>query len=123
MNPLGVQDSEKGEEGANLPSPGFAGDAAKQAAKAYRNGTSAATFPAIRLSRPTRVSQWGRNVPARQQSMNPFPAMARRLKTDPRTLGVCVGMPRLATDPDSRESRDQHELADCPMGVPRALGA
>jgi len=24
MNPLGVQDSEKGEEGANLPSPGFA---------------------------------------------------------------------------------------------------
>lgn len=52
MNPLGVQDSEKGEEGANLPSPGFADDAAKQAAKAYRNGTSAATFPAFSLSPP-----------------------------------------------------------------------
>ena len=42
----------KGEEGANLPSPGFADDAAKQAAKAYRNGTSAATFPAFSLSPP-----------------------------------------------------------------------
>ncbi len=81
MNPLGVQDSEKGEEGANLPSPGFADDAAKQAAKAYRNGTSAATFPAFSQSRPTRESQWAFSMAARQQSTNPVSAMARRLKT------------------------------------------
>jgi len=68
----------KGRQDYESHRPGFAGDAAKQAAKAYRNGTSAATFPAFSQSRPTRVSQWGRSVPARQESTNPVSAMARR---------------------------------------------
>lgn len=80
MNPLGVQDSEKGEEGANLPSPGFAGMSSELAAQAYRNDTSAATSRQFSLSRPTHESQWGLSMPARQQSANPFPAMARRLQ-------------------------------------------
>ena len=43
----------KGRQDYESHRPGFAGDAAKQAAKAYRNGTSAATFPAFSLSTRT----------------------------------------------------------------------
>ncbi len=61
--------------------PGFAGVSSELAAQAYRNGMSAATFPAFSQSRPTRESQWAFSMAARQQSTNPVSAMARRLKT------------------------------------------
>jgi hypothetical protein len=96
----------KGRQVAKPNRPGFAGSAAKRAAVAYRNDTGAAIFPAFSLSRPTHAVSGDRSMPARQESTNPAPAMARRLKT---VLADTLGLSRqarMATDADSRRWRD-----------------
>ena len=126
MNPLGVQDSEKGEEGANLPSPGFADNAAKRATQGYRNGNAVATFPAFSQSRPTRESQWAFSVAARQESTNVSDALPKPGRNSGERPNTCAnGTPGRLAGVSRIENRAwQYRvrgLRVSPMGCPNGF--